>query len=131
MVKKKVVDDTLDKAIAQAKEVLVLHEISNGNDIKSINKMVDDLMAFLLKSYTVPVKDPKVISQLFTDSDRTTWLTTEFLSSLESGLVPLFVIKNIMGVHKVPVDAPKLKNWQDFYNRYMNCLPEITSTSSS
>jgi len=118
--------DPIDNTIAQAKEILVLHELSNGNDVKSINTMADALLGFMLLNHVGPAPDKDQITKIFAKREGIDWLSKDYLTSIEAGFIPLIVLKCIMGTHKVPVEVPTLTHWEPFLERFADSLPKLS-----
>jgi hypothetical protein len=84
----------------------------------TISAKFDALLSTMLNSFDGSV-EPEEIKALFAEHHP---LTYSRLSKLPVSTVPLVVVRELIAMHRTPIDRKKLQNWSLFAARYKRAI---------
>ena len=119
-------DEVLASLVFDAREVLVLGKLGGSDD--SVAKLADKLMERALKEFPEEFPEEEVVvaalKKLKADKAANVHiLNTEYLSTVNNSLIPMFIIKDIMNdEHQIKLNLPECSSWKLFMDKYRSIL---------
>ena len=112
----------------QAANLPAAKDILNGKVTKLNSKQIDIMYALttaLCYELQDASRDVKTNPKAFTDFHEMTDRFFRFIMDNFEDELAVMAAKTVLGLYKLPINAPKLKNWVEFTKRYTDLIPSM------
>lgn len=112
----------------QAANLPAAKDILNGKVTKLNSKQIDIMYALttaLCYELQDASRDVKTNPKAFTEFHEMTDRFFRFIMDNFEDELAVMAAKTVLGLYKLPINAPKLKNWVEFTKRYTDLIPSM------